>query len=105
MRDRKGMLTEFLAERMRSGLCEGVGRPWIETGGQGAGFASRLCRLGDEADRSVRAPFDASLRGFDVLGMRQGLRMNIESIERFAKEGTAAGAKQSLAFDGYLGGF
>jgi hypothetical protein len=35
----------------------------------------------------------------------QGLRMNIESIERFAKEGTAAGAKQSLAFDGYLGGF
>jgi hypothetical protein len=38
-------------------------------------------------------------------GHLQGLRMNIESIERFAKEGTAAGAKQSLAFDGYLGGF
>jgi hypothetical protein len=43
----------------------------------------------------------ASRRGGDC----QGLRMNIESIERFAKEGTAAGAKQSLAFDGYLGGF
>jgi tetratricopeptide (TPR) repeat protein len=42
---------------------------------------------------------------FESLPGTQGLRMNIESIERFAKEGTAAGAKQSLAFDGYLGGF
>jgi hypothetical protein len=57
MRDRKGMLTDFLAERM--------GRPWIEADGRGAGFASRLW---NEADRSVRAPFDASLRGFAAFG-------------------------------------
>jgi hypothetical protein len=43
--------------------------------------------------------------GLPLMPSGQGLRMNIESIERFAKEGTAAGAKQSLAFDGYLGGF
>jgi hypothetical protein len=57
--------------------------------------------LDEEYFRSLQLPF--SFRSSKEVS--QGLRMNIESIERFAKEGTAAGAKQSLAFDGYLGGF
>jgi hypothetical protein len=58
--------------------------------------------VGEAGDLKRRLKF---LFRCDGGGNPQGLRMNIESIERFAKEGTAAGAKQSLAFDGYLGGF